>query len=112
MSNQASARPPIKFSSAGAYGSGQFLEGTRQSYGGGVPWQTKDPNEHAKPITERHDSTDFRYALPAMARYLCAEAAGTDLRRAIFAHNHADWCVGEIVHLAARYGGIGANAAG
>jgi hypothetical protein len=47
-----------------------------------------------------------------MARYLCAEGAGHDLRRAIFAYNHADWYVAEVVQLAARYGGIGASGGG
>ena len=52
-------------------------------------------------------STNFHYALPAMARYLCASGAGQDLRKAIFAYNHADWYVAEVVQLAGRFGGIG-----
>src|SRR5215471_17034194 len=47
-----------------------------------------------------------------MARYLCAEGAGTDLRRALFAYNHADWYVAEVVELAAKFGGIGATGGG
>jgi hypothetical protein len=101
-----------QFSSAGAYGYGQFLEGTWQSYGDGIPWRTNDPKERAQPIAERQDSTNFHHALPAMARYLCAEGAGQDLRKAIFAYNHADWYVAEVVQLAARYGGIGASGGG
>ncbi len=101
-----------QFSSAGAYGYGQFLEGTWSSYGGGIPWQTSDTQERAKPVDERRDSTNFHYALPAMARHLCAVGAGTDLRAALFAYNHADWYVAEIVQLAARYGGIGASGGG
>jgi hypothetical protein len=101
-----------KLSSAGAYGYGQFLEGTWRSYGGDVSWRTTDPNELAKPVGERHDSTNYRHALPAMARYLCASGAGQDLRKALFAYNHADWYVAEVVQLAARYGGIGAAGGG
>jgi hypothetical protein len=78
-------------SSAGAYGYGQFLEGTWQRYGVGIPWQTSDPQERAKPMTERRDSTNYHYALPAVARYLCTEGAGTDPRAPLFAYNHADW---------------------
>ena len=55
---------------------------------------------------------NYRYALPAMARYLCASGAGQDLRKAIYAYNHADWYVTEVLQLAARYGGIGAAGSG
>ena len=47
-----------------------------------------------------------------MARYLCASGAGQDLRRALFAYNHADWYVAEVVQLAERYDGIGAAGGG
>jgi hypothetical protein len=105
-------RTADQFSSAGAYGYGQFLERTWRSYGGGVPWRTVDPYEIAKPTSERQDSTNFHHALPAMARYLCAEGGGRDLRKAIFAYNHADSYVAEVVQLATRYGGIGASGSG
>ena len=101
-----------QFSSANAYGYGQFLEGTWATYGAGIPWRSTDPQEQAKPIDQRRDSTNYHYALPAMARYLCAEGAGQDLRKAIFAYNHAEWYVTEVVQLAARYGGIGAAGGG
>jgi hypothetical protein len=101
-----------QFSSAGAYGYGQFLQGTWQSYGGNIAWRTTDANEVSKPVGERVDSTNHRYALPAMARYLCAAGAGQDLRGAIYAYNHADWYVAEVIQLAARYGGIGAAGGG
>jgi hypothetical protein len=101
-----------QLSSAGAYGYGQFLEGTWHSYGGDIPWRTTDSNELAKPVGERRDSTNYRYALPAMARYLCASGAGQDLRKALYAYNHADWYVAEVVQLAARYGGIGVAGGG
>jgi len=101
-----------QFSSAGSYGYGQFLEDTWRAYGGDIPWRTTDAREQAKPVGDRRDSTNYRYALPAMARFVCAEGAGQDLRRAIFAYNHADWYVAEIVQLAAAYGGIGATGGG
>jgi cell wall-associated NlpC family hydrolase len=72
-------------SSAGAIGYGQFLPSTWAAYGnGGNPY-------------------DYRDALPAMARYLCASGAGTDVRRALFAYNHADWYIDEVVSFAAQY---------
>ena len=46
-------------------------------------------------------------AVPSAARMLCADgaSAGTQdgLRRAIFAYNHADWYVNEVLALAGRY---------
>jgi len=105
-------RTADQFSSAGAYGYGQFLQSTWQSYGGDAAWRTTNPKEVTKPIGERIDSTNFRYALPAMAHYLCAAGAGQDLRKAIFAYNHADRYVAEVIQLAARYGGIGAAGGG
>jgi Transglycosylase SLT domain len=98
------------FSPAGAYGYGQFLEGTWSTYGGGVPRRTSDPAERARPVDQRYDSTNYHYALPAMARNLCASGAGQNLRQAIFAYNHADWYVAEVLDLAARYGALGAAA--
>jgi NlpC/P60 family/Transglycosylase SLT domain len=72
-------------SSAGAIGYGQFLPSTWAAYGnGGNPY-------------------DYRDALPAMARYLCASGADTDIRRAIFAYNHADWYVDEVLGFARQY---------
>ncbi|MBV9354306.1 MAG: lytic transglycosylase domain-containing protein [Chloroflexi bacterium] len=81
-------------SSAGAVGYGQFLPATWAAYGqGGNPY-------------------DYRDALPAMARYLCASGAGQDLRGALWAYNHADWYVNEILQTADRYGGLGASGGG
>lgn len=83
-------------STAGAYGYGQFMEGTWQAYGAGVPWRTSDPTEQRKPVGQRDDSTNYHLALPAMDRYLCALAreasigAGPadDVRRALFRYSH------------------------
>jgi hypothetical protein len=105
-------RTADQLSSAGAYGYGQFLEATWARYGEGIPWRATDPKEQAKPASERQDSTNYHYALPAMARYLCANGAGRDLRKAIYAYNHAERYVAEVIQLAARYGGIGASGKG
>ena len=46
-------------------------------------------------------------AVPSAARLLCADGAGrgtqAGLRQAIFAYNHADWYVNEVLALAAEY---------
>ena len=41
-------------------------------------------------------------AIFAAARYLKAAGAETDLRRAIFAYNHADWYVDDVLERARR----------
>ena len=72
-------------SSAGAIGYGQFLPSSWAAYGqGGNPY-------------------DYRDALPAMARYLCANGAPQNARAAIFAYNHAEWYVDEVLTIAAQY---------
>jgi len=84
-------------SSAGAYGYGQFMPGTWPSYSEGVPWRSNDPAQLTLPPEERFDSSNFHYALPAMARYLCAMVASFGvafpaeeaLKRALFYYNHA-----------------------
>jgi hypothetical protein len=102
-------RTADRTSSAGAYGYGQFLADTWSKFGGGVPWQTTDKQGATRPFDQRDDSTNYHYALPAMARYLCAEGAGQDLRNAIFAYNHSEEYVTNVLQIAARYGGIGAS---
>lgn len=73
-------------SSAGAIGYGQFEPGTWASYGnGGNPY-------------------DYHDALPAMARYLCASGAPGNIRSALFAYNHAEWYVDQVLAVAIRYG--------
>jgi hypothetical protein len=81
-------------SSAGAVGYGEFPPSTWQGYGQGG------------------NLYDYHDALPAMARYLCASGAGQDLRGAIWAYNHADWYVTEILQKADGYGGLGASGGG
>jgi hypothetical protein len=111
-------------SSAGAYGYAQFMPGTWAAYGGGVPWRTSDPAQLALPPSERFDSSNFHYALPAMAGYLCAMVAAFGLnlppqealKRALFSYNHAfgvpydpnDSYVSSVLGFAARVGaGVG-----
>ncbi len=117
-------------SSAGAYGYGQFEPATWAAYGpSGVPLRTTDPAQLALPASQRLDSTNFHYALPAMARYLCAMVAefgvtmGPDgaLKRALFYYNHAlsvrydsnDAYVNNVLGFALRVGaGVGGAVAG
>jgi len=80
-------------SSAGAVGWMQFMPATWLEYGvdasgDGVadPWNAAD-------------------AIYSAARYLAAAGAATDLYGAVFAYNHADWYVQEVLDLARLYGG-------
>ncbi len=83
-------------SSAGALGPMQFLPSTWATWGidGFGPAGPPD-------IMNPYD------AVPSAARYLCASGAssGTQdgLRQAIFAYNHADWYVNEVLGLASQY---------
>jgi hypothetical protein len=83
-------------SSAGALGPMQFLPSTWAEWGidGFGPAGLPD-------IMNPFD------AVPSAARMLCADGASSGtadgLRRAIFAYNHADWYVNEVLALAARY---------
>jgi murein DD-endopeptidase MepM/ murein hydrolase activator NlpD len=79
-------------SSAGAVGWMQFMPGTWLEYGtdangDGVadPWNAQD-------------------AIYSAARYLAASGGQTDVQAAVFAYNHADWYVQEVLQLAASYG--------
>ncbi len=81
-------------SKAGALGPMQFLPSTWQLWGiPGFGDTTAD-------IMDPYD------AVPSAARYLCATGAsggGTSLYRAIYAYNHADWYVNEVLALAQEY---------
>jgi murein DD-endopeptidase MepM/ murein hydrolase activator NlpD len=79
-------------SSAGAVGWMQFMPSTWLRWGVDAdgdsiadPWNPKD-------------------AIFAAARYLAAAGGQTDISRAIFAYNHADWYVREVLDLARVYG--------
>jgi murein DD-endopeptidase MepM/ murein hydrolase activator NlpD len=51
------------------------------------------------------DPWDPEDAVFAAARYLAATGASTDISRAIFAYNHAQWYVDEVLALASVFGG-------
>jgi murein DD-endopeptidase MepM/ murein hydrolase activator NlpD len=86
-------------SSAGAVGWMQFMPDTWLRWGvdasgDGIadPWSAED-------------------AVHAAARYLAAAEGRTDLSRAIFAYNHAQWYVDDVLELAALFGGgVGGDA--
>jgi hypothetical protein len=81
-------------SSAGALGPMQFLPSTWQAWGITAFGETGPPN-----VLDPYD------AVASAARYLCAAGAGTPagLSQAIFAYNHADWYVSEVLALASEY---------
>lgn len=81
--------------SAGAGGLMQFLGPTFQ----GVVARHRLPDGGASPPT-RYNPSD---AIHAAAHYLCDSGAPADLRAAIFAYNHADWYVDQVLDQAARY---------
>jgi murein DD-endopeptidase MepM/ murein hydrolase activator NlpD len=79
-------------SSAGAVGWMQFMPSTwlrwgTDANGDGVadPWAPED-------------------AIVSAARYLAAAGGRTDIERGVFAYNHADWYVRDVLELAALYG--------
>ena len=82
----------LNVSSAGAMGWMQFIPSSWQAYG-------VDANEDGK--KDPYNPVD---AICAAARYLRAAGGETDLRRAIFAYNHADWYVDEVLLYANQYG--------
>jgi hypothetical protein len=81
----------LNVSSAGAMGWMQFIPSSWQAYG-------TDANEDG-----RKDPYNPVDAICAAARYLKAAGGDQDLRRAIFAYNHADWYVDEVLLYANQY---------
>jgi len=86
-------------SSAGAVGWMQFMPDTwlrwgMDGSGDGFadPWNAED-------------------AVYSAARYLAASGGRFDLQRAVFAYNHAQWYVDQVLQLAALYGSGGVEAA-
>ncbi|MGH2960604.1 MAG: lytic murein transglycosylase [Solirubrobacterales bacterium] len=79
-------------STAGAIGQMQFLPSSWEAYG----------------VDANHDGRKDPYnpldAVCAAGRYLKAAGAEEDLRTAIFAYNHADWYVDEVLLVARQYG--------
>jgi murein DD-endopeptidase MepM/ murein hydrolase activator NlpD len=90
----------LNVSSAGAVGWMQFLPSTWKAYG-------VDAN-----ADRRRDPYNPVDAICAAARYLRAAGGQEDLRRAIFAYNHADWYVDEVLLYARQYGRLPADLVG
>jgi hypothetical protein len=82
----------LNVSSAGAQGWMQFIPSTWAAYG-------VDANDDG-----RKDPYNPVDAICAAARYLRAAGGSEDLRQAIFAYNHADWYVDEVLLGANQYG--------
>jgi hypothetical protein len=90
----------LNVSSAGAVGWMQFMPATWEMYG-------TDAN---------HDGTRDPYnpvdAIFATARYLKAAGGETDINRAIFAYNHADWYVDSVLLRSRLISGLPADLVG
>ena len=90
----------LNVSSAGALGWMQFMPATWKQYG-------VDANKDK--LKDPYNPVD---AIFAAARYLKAAGAEQDLRKAIFAYNHADWYVESVLMRARMIGGLPANFVG
>jgi len=84
----------LNVSTAGAQGWMQFMPATWDAYG-------VDANNDG-----RKDPYNPVDAICAAANYLDASGASTDLPGAIFAYNHADWYVDEVLLYARQYANI------
>ncbi|MEZ5156569.1 MAG: lytic murein transglycosylase [Solirubrobacterales bacterium] len=84
----------LNVSTAGALGWMQFMPATWEMYG-------VDANNDG-----RKDPYNPVDAICAAARYLKAAGADDDLYQAIFAYNHADWYVDEVLLYAKQYGNL------
>jgi murein DD-endopeptidase MepM/ murein hydrolase activator NlpD len=84
----------LNVSSAGAMGWMQFIPSSWKAYG-------VDANDDG-----RKDPYNPVDAIFAAGRYLKAAGAKDDLRRAIFAYNHADWYVDSVMLRAKLIGGL------
>jgi len=82
----------LNVSSAGAEGWMQFIPSTWSAYG-------VDANDDG-----RKDPYNPVDAICAAARYLRAAGGDKNLRQAIYAYNHADWYVDEVLLYANQYG--------
>lgn len=90
----------LNVSSAGALGWMQFMPPSWEAYG-------VDANGDG--VKDPYNPVD---AIFAAARYLKAAGAETDLPRAIFAYNHADWYVDSVLLRAREVGGMPADLVG
>ena len=80
-------------SSAGALGPMQFMPATWTSYG------VDGNGDGRKSVMDPED------AIPGAARLLSANGAPANWQRALFAYNHADWYVRQVLAQAERYRG-------
>src|SRR4051794_19426904 len=90
----------LSVSSAGALGWMQFMPSSWKTYG-------TDANNDG-----RKDPYNPVDAIFAAARYLRAAGADKDVRKAIFAYNHADWYVDSVMLRAKLIGGMPAGLVG
>jgi len=90
----------LNVSSAGAVGWMQFIMSSWKAYG-------VDANGDGK--KDPYNPVD---AIFAAGRYLKAAGAQEDLRKAIFAYNHADWYVNSVLMRARYIGGMPADLVG
>ncbi len=90
----------LNVSSAGAMGWMQFIPSSWKAYG-------VDANQDGK--KDPYNPVD---AIFAAARYLKAAGADKDLKKAIFAYNHADWYVDSVLLRARMIGGLPADLVG
>jgi murein DD-endopeptidase MepM/ murein hydrolase activator NlpD len=84
----------LSVSSAGAIGWMQFMP---------EEWKVWGVDANSDGYADPYDPAD---AIFAAARYLHYAGAGTDLRGAIFAYNHANWYVDEVLQSAGIYGSL------
>lgn len=82
-------------SSAGAVGWMQFMPDT---------WLRWGTDANGDGVSDPWNPDD---AVFSAARYLAAAEGRTDISRAIFAYNHAQWYVDDVLELAALFGGGG-----
>ena len=86
-------------SSAGAIGWMQFMPST---------WLRWGVDANGDGVADPWNPTD---AIFSAARYLAAAGGGSDLYRAVYAYNHADWYVQQVLSLADLYGTGGGTTA-
>jgi hypothetical protein len=90
----------LNVSTAGAVGWMQFLPSTWRAYG---------VDANGDKVKDPYNPVD---AIFAAARYLRAAGADQDIRRAVFAYNHADWYVDSVLLRAQVIGGLPSNLVG
>jgi murein DD-endopeptidase MepM/ murein hydrolase activator NlpD len=90
----------LNVSTAGAVGWMQFMPSTWDLYG---------VDANGDKVRDPYNPAD---AIFAAARYLRAAGGDTDLRKAIFAYNHANWYVDSVLLRARLIGGLPSNLVG